>query len=267
MCKNKAKERERVLTMEIGDVLERIKRSVKLRLDWFGLEDGLIEFAGTEKGSQIAENVLTEVLGEFSLGKATDQVKARLNAQFLALPVQTDVGKLVAEVEQKCKAEIDAFVQVRTMDPLGLSADEIFSDLEPKLLSLAAETPTGEEERNFETRLVDPIIQSGKKRFDYQSFVNRTAIEDPVEGEARLGRVFECALALYSETEESEKIVEILKSRMNPNTYPCWLRDLVDVTIQNCKRERCALMAMNIGFCKGLSIDDLQKIVFHRLNN
>lgn len=181
--------------------------------------------------------------------------------------MQTDVSKLVAEMEQKCKAEIDAFVQVRTMDSLGLSADEIFSDLEPKLLSLAVETPTGEEERNFETRLVDTIIQSGKKRFDYQSFVNRAAIEDPVEGEARLGSVFECALALYSETEESEKIVEILKSRMNPNTYPCWLRDLVDVIIQNCKRERCALMAMNIGFCKGLSIDDLQEIVFHRLNN
>lgn len=253
--------------MEIGDVLERIKRSVKLRLDWFGLEDGLIEFAGIEKGSLIAENVLTEALGELSLGKTTDEVKARLNAQFLALSVLTDVGKFVAEVEQKCKAEIDAFVHVMTMDSLGLSADEIFSDLEPKLLSLAVETPTGEEKRNFKTRLVDPIIQSGKKRFDYQSFVDRAAIEDPVEGEARLGRVFECALALYSETEELENIVEMLKSRMNPNTYPSWLRDLVDVTIQNCKRERCALMAMNIGFCKGLSIDDLEKIVFHRLNN
>lgn len=267
MCKTKAKERERVLTMEIGDVLERIKRSAKLKLDWFDLEDSLIEFAGTEEGSLIAENVLTEALGELSLGKTKDKVTAGLNAQFLVLSVQTDVGDFVAEVEQKCSVEIDAFVQVRTMYSLGLSADEIFSVLEPKLLSLAVETPTGEEKRNFETRLVDPIIQSGKKRFDYQSFVDRAAIEDSVEGEARLGRVFECALALYSETEESEKIVEILKSRMNPNTYPSWLRDLADVTIQNCKRERCALMAMNIGFCKGLSIDDLEKIAFHRLNN
>jgi len=262
--KGKSKRR---LTMEIGDVLERIKRSAKLRLGWFAFEDGLIEFAGTEKGSLIAENVLTEALGELSLGKATDEVAARLNAQFRMLSVQTDVGKFVAEVEQECKAEIDAFVQVRTMDSLGLSADEIFSDLEPKLLSLAVETPTGEEGRNFETRLIDPIIQSGKKRFDYQSFVDRAVVEDPAEGEARLGRVFECALALYSEIEESETVVKILKSRMKTNTYPSWLSELVDVTMQNCKRERCALMAMNIGFCKGLSIDELEKIVFHRLNN
>ena len=60
--------------MEINDVLERIKRSAKLRLDWFGLEDGLIELSGTEKGSLIAENVLAEALGELSLGKTTDEV-------------------------------------------------------------------------------------------------------------------------------------------------------------------------------------------------
>ncbi len=148
--------------MEINDVFERIKRSARLRLDWFGLEDGLIEGAGTEKGSLIAENVLTEALGELSLGKAKDEVAAGLNVQFRALSVRTDVGKFVAEVEQKCKAEIEAFAQVRTMDSLGLSADEIFSDLEPNLLSLAVETPTGEEGRNFVMRLVDPIIQRGK---------------------------------------------------------------------------------------------------------
>ena len=253
--------------MEINDVFERIKRSAKLRLDWFDLEDGLIELAGTEKGSLIAENVLTEALGELSLGKAKDEVAAGLNAQFRALSVRADVGKFVAEVEQKCKAEIEAFVQVRTMDSLGLSADEIFSDLEPKLLSLAVETPTGEEGRSITTRLVDPIIQSGKKRFDYQAFVTRAVNEDPADGEMRLGRVFELAFALYSEIEESEKIAEILKSMMKPNTYPSWLRDLVDATMQNCKRERCALMAMNIGFCKGLAIDDLEKIVLRRLNH
>lgn len=253
--------------MQLGDVFERIKQSAKLRLDWFGLEDGLIEFAGTEKGSLIAENVLTESLGELSLGKTTDEVTARLNAQFRALSVQTDVGDFVTEVEQKCKAEIKAFVDVRTMDALGLSADEIFSDLESKLLSLAVETPTGEEGRKLETRLVDPIIRSGKSRFDYRSFVDRAVVEDSAEGEACLGRVFECAIALYSEIEEAGTIVEILKSRMKQNTYPSWLRDLVDAAMQNCKRERCAFIAMNIGFCKGLAIDELEKIVFHRLNH
>ena len=253
--------------MKMPDVFERIKWSAKLRLDWFDLEDGLIEFAGTEKGALMADNVLTEALGELSLGKAKDEVAARLNAQFRALSVQTDVGDFVTAMEQKCKVEIDAFVRVRTMDALRLSADEIFSDLEPNLLSLAIETPTGEEGQRFKTRLVDPIIRSGKSRFDYQSFVDRAVAEDPAEGEARLGRVFECAFALYSEIEESDMIVERLKSMMKPDNYPSWLEDLVDVTIQNCQRERCALMAMNIGFCKGLAIDELEKIVFHRLNH
>lgn len=254
--------------MQINDIFEKIKRSAKLRLDWFDLEDGLIEFAGTEKGSLIAENVLTEALGELSFGKAKDEVAAGLNAQFLALSVQTDVGDFVAEVEQKCKAEIEAFVHVRTMNMLGLPADEIFVDLKPKLLSLAVgQSPVGDERQNIQTRLVDPIVQSGKKRFDYQSFANRAVDEEPANGERRLGRVFERALALYSEIEESEKIIKILKSMMKPNTYPSWLEDLVEVTMRNCKRERCALMAMNIGFCKGLAIDDLEKIVLHRLNN
>ena len=254
--------------MKLDDVFEKIKRSAKLRLDWFDLEDGLIEFAGTEKGALIAENVLTEALGELSFGKAKDEVTAGLNAQFLALHVQTDVGDFVAEVEQKCQAEIDAFVHVRTMNMLGMSADEIFVDLKPKLMSLAVgQSPVGDERQNIQTRLVDPIIQSGKKRFDYQSFVNRAVDDEPTNGERRLGRVFECVLALYSEIEESEKIVKILKSMMKPNTDPSWVEDLVEVTMQNCKRERCAFMAMNIGFCKGLAIDDLEKIVLHRLNN
>ena len=254
--------------MEIGDVLERIKRSAKLKLDWFDLEDSLIEFAGTEKGSLIAENVLTEALGELSLGKTKDEVTAGLNAQFLVLSVQTDVGDFVAEVEQKCRVEIDAFVHVRTMNILGLPTDEIFVDLKPKLLSLAVGlSPIGEERQDLQTRIVDSIIQSGKKRCDYQSFVNRAVEEDPANGKKRLGCVFERALALYSEIEETEKIVKILKSMMKPNSYPSWLEDVVDVTMQNCKRERCALMAMNIGFCKGLAIDNLEKIVLHRLNN
>ena len=84
--------------MEINDVFERIKRSAKVRLDWCELEGGLIEFAGTEKGSLIAENVLTEALGELSFGKAKDEVAAGLNAKFLALHIQTDVGDFVAEV-------------------------------------------------------------------------------------------------------------------------------------------------------------------------
>ena len=82
-------------------VFEGIKRSAKLKLDWFDLEDGLIEFAGTEKGSLIAENVLTEALGELSLGKTKDDVAAGLSAQFLALSVQTNVSDFVAEIEQK----------------------------------------------------------------------------------------------------------------------------------------------------------------------
>ena len=253
--------------MQIDDVFERIKRSAKLRIDWFDLEDGLIEFAGTENGSLIAENVLTEALGELSLGKNKDDVVAGLNAQFSLLSAQTDVGDFVAEVEQKCKTEIDAFVHVRTMNMLGLPADEIFADLKPKLLSLAVgQSPVGDERQKIQTRLVDPIIQSGKDRFDYQSFVTRAVNEDPANAEVRLGRVFERALALCSEIEETGKIVEILKSMMKPNSYPSWLEDLVDATMQNCKRERCALMAMNIGFCKGLAVDELEKIVRHRLN-
>lgn len=82
-------------------VFEGIKRSAKLKLDWFDLEDGLIEFAGTEKGSLIAENVFTEALGELSRGKTKDDVAAGLNAQFLALSVQTNVSDFVAEIEQK----------------------------------------------------------------------------------------------------------------------------------------------------------------------
>ena len=254
--------------MQINEVFEKIKRSAKLRLDWFDLEDGLIEFAGTEKGSLIAENVLTEALGELSFGKVKEEVTAGLNTKFLALHIQTDVCNFVAGVEQKCKTEIDAFVHVRTMNMLGVPADEIFVDLRPKLLSLAVgQSPVGDERQNIQTRLVDPIIQSGKKRFDYKSFVNRAVDEEPANGEIRLGRVFERALALYSEIEESDKIVKILKSMMKPNSYPSWLEDLVDVTMQNCSRERCALMAMNIGFCKGLAIDNLEKIVLHRLNN
>lgn len=254
--------------MQINDIFEEIKRSAKLKLDWFDLEDGLIEFAGAEKGSLIAENVLTEALGELSFGKGKEEVTAGLNAQFLALHVQTDVADFVADVEHKCKTEIDAFVHVRTMNMLGVPADEIFVDLKPKLQSLAVgQSPVGEERQNIQTRLVDPIIQSGKKRWDYQSFVNRAVEEEPTNGEKRVGRVFERALALYSEIEESKKIAKILKSMMKPNTYPSWLEDVVEATIQNCKRERCALIAMNIGFCKGLEIDDLEKIVLHRLNN
>jgi len=85
--------------MQIDDVLERIKRSAKLRIDWFDLEDGLVEFAGTEKGSLIAENILTEALGELSLGKKKDDVVTGLNIQFSLLSAQTDVGDFVAEVE------------------------------------------------------------------------------------------------------------------------------------------------------------------------
>ena len=254
--------------MQIDDVFERIKRSAKLRIDWFDLEDGLIEFAGTEKGSLIAENVLTETLGELSFGKKKDEVAGGLNVQFLMLSTRADVGDFVAEVERKCKAEINAFVHVRTMNMLGLPADEIFVDLKPKLLSLAVgQSPVGEERQKIQTRLVDPIIQSGKDRFDYQSFVTKAVNEEPANGEVRVGRVFERALALYSEIEESGKIVEILKSMMKPNNYPSWLGDLVDVTMQNCQRERCALMAMNIGFCKGLAVDELEKIVLRRLNH
>jgi len=254
--------------MQIDDVFERIKRSAKLRIDWFDLEDGLIEFAGTETGALIAENVLTEALGELSLGKAKNEVAAGLNAQFLAQSVQMDVGDFVAEVEQKCKAEIDAFVQVRTMNMLGVPADEIFENLKPKLLSLAVgQFPVGDEQQIIQTRLVDPIIQSGKNKFDYLSFVAKAVNEEPTNGKVRLDRVFERALALYSETEESEKIVEILKLMMKPDNCPSWLEDLVDATMQNCKRERCALMAMNIGFCKSLTIDELEKTVLYRLNH
>ena len=152
--------------MEIGDVLERIKRSAKLKLDWFDLEDSLIEFVGTEKGSLIAENVITEALGELSLGKTKDEVTAGLNAQFLVLSVQTDVGDFVAEVEQKCRVEIDAFVHVRTMNMLGLPTDEICVDLKPKLLSLAVGlSPIGEERQDLQTRIAigdlytDPILK------------------------------------------------------------------------------------------------------------
>ena len=55
--------------MQLDDVFEKIKRSAKLKIDWFGLEDGLIEFAGTEKGSLIAEHVLSAALVELSMGK------------------------------------------------------------------------------------------------------------------------------------------------------------------------------------------------------
>jgi len=126
---------------------------------------------------------------------------------------------------------------------LGLPADEIFADLKPKLLSLAVgQSPVGDERQKIQTRLVGPIIHSGKDRFDYQSFVTKAVNEDPANGEVRLGRVFELALALCSEIEELGKIVEILKSMMKPNVYTSWLEDLVDATMQNCKRESGALL-------------------------
>lgn len=62
------------------------------------------------------------------------------------LSAQADVSDFAAEMERKCKTEINAFVHVRTMNILGVPADEIFVDLKPKLLSLAVgQFPVGEE--------------------------------------------------------------------------------------------------------------------------
>ena len=254
--------------MQLDDVFEKIKRSARLKIDWSGLEDGLIEFAGTEKGSLIAEHVLSAALVELSMGKGRKEVTAGVNSMLKMASVHADVGDFVAEVEKKCQAEIEAYVQVRTMNAMGLQSDEIYNDLRPQLLSLSVdELPLGEERQRIMGQVVDPIIRSGRTRIDYADFKRRASEEDPAKGEERLGRVFECVLALFSEADDPKIIVEHIKARMKPGTYPTWLDDLVSATITNCKRERSALMAMNIGFCMGKSVDELERIVNIRLKH
>ena len=254
--------------MQLESVFGKIKQSAKLKLDWFEFEDDLIDFAGTEKGSLIAENVLTEALGELSFGKKTEEVAVGLNVQFHALGVQTDVGPFVVEVEQKCKEEIDAFVHVRTMNMIGAPVEEIFDDLKPRLRSISiSHSPTGEERLSIKARLIEPIMESGRSRFNYEIFEKRAGKEDSEIGEVRLGRVFERILALSTEIDESKVILKVLKKMMKPNSYPSWLSDLVDATIKNCKREKQALMAMNIAFCKGLTIDEIERLVIFRLSH
>lgn len=258
----------RAMRMQLDDIEKMIERSAKLRLDWLDYEDSLIESFGAERGSRIADNMLHMALGELSLENNRDDVVAKLRSEFLALGVQADVYAFIKEVEQKCKAEIEAVVHARTLDLIGIQPDEILHDIKGGLLSLSiAQSPVGEERNAIQTQLVDPIMKSGKKRFDYESFAKRAKEEDPKNGEVRLSRVFERVLVLSAEIDDSDRITAILKMMMKPGTEPPWLMDLVDKTMSCCKPEQSALMAINIGFCKGKSVAELKRLVEFRLNN
>ena len=254
--------------MQLDDISEKIKRSAKLRLDWLDFENSLIEAFGTEEGTRIADNMLYMALGELSLGNNCDSVVAKMRSEFFALGIHADVNAFIKGVEQKCKAEVEAIVHARTMDLIGIQPDEILNNIKDNLLSLSiAKSPVGEERNAIQTKLVDPIMNSGKNRFDYESFVKKAKEEDPKNGEVRLGRIFERVLVISAEIDDAHRITAILKMMMKPGTEPSWLMDLVNETIACCKPEQSALMAINIGFCKGKGVAELKRLVEFRLNN
>ena len=124
--------------MQLDDVSKRIKQSAKLRLDWFEFENIFIEFFGTDNGTQKAEDILFNVLGELSLGKKKDEVTQELIIGFLMSGLSIDLGTFVASVEQKCKAEIQAMSHCRELNTIGLPIEEIYTGyLKPNLLSLS----------------------------------------------------------------------------------------------------------------------------------
>ena len=120
--------------MNLEDLYMKIVNSAKLRLDWSDFENQLIELSGPKLGSELAEHVLIQALGELSLGKKEDDVARELDMQFRGMNCMSHLAGFVADVNKMCQSEIKAFINVRWMSEISNSCEEIYQRLRPELL-------------------------------------------------------------------------------------------------------------------------------------
>lgn len=255
------------MTFEIA--CEKIFASAKKRFDYISYEDEFIDFFGTEKGSLIASNLVTEVMIGLANGKTIDEIATALNMQMMAAGIKTDVAVQCKTIDEATKKEQGAFTRLRVYDQMGMNTDEAYAEVKKDLFAGYAH-PTEEERATIEKECLSLIIESAKKSIPcFDECKKSEMTKRPAKAERRMDTIVRVSLGFFSAVEnvELEQIRDYLVAMMVKGTEPSWLMDFLQEAKSSVCKELCAMNAMNIGWEMKMSVDKIAQEVKYRLDH
>ena len=248
------------------------KAHLRLGAEWFDRESELIHRYGTEKGTEIADNILWHAIWGFTKDPwaQCETVERFLALQFRELDDCPDILTICPIIEEKCKTEISACKEAQMWASLGYSPEDILVQLHPKLPLLLPEPEldAGEKETLESEGVV--CLERAIRRVDYKTIKSK-AFEwkgDENEKELWFASIFWAILKASLRENNKRKICSFIRKECKMGAKPpMWLPELVGDIIANCRKEALALIALEYAVKTHCPPERVREIVQERLDN